>query len=92
MKQRHRLFVKYAALIVALVAGVLIASGALSLYFGYGENKQALFALQREKADAAAYRIEQYVKTSVAHRGTRDQPWSGRQSACHHHAGGLALC
>ena len=63
VKQRHRLFVKYAALIVALVAGVLIASGALSLYFGYGENKQALFALQREKADAAAYRIEQYVKT-----------------------------
>ena len=34
VKQRHRLFVKYAALIVALVAGVLIASGALSLYFG----------------------------------------------------------
>ena len=63
MKQRHRLFAKYAALIVALVAGALIVSGALSLYFGYGENKQALFALQREKADAAAYRIEQYVKT-----------------------------
>ena len=62
MAIRLRLFAKYAALIVALVGGALVASGAISLYFAYGESKQALFALQREKADAAAYRIEQYVR------------------------------
>ena len=62
MAIRHRLFAKYAALIVALVGGALVTSGAISLYFSYGESKQALFALQREKADAAAYRIEQYVR------------------------------
>ena len=62
MAIRLRLFAKYAALIVALVGGALVASGAISLYFAYGESKNALFALQREKADAAAYRIEQYVR------------------------------
>ena len=62
MAIRLRLFAKYAALIVALVGGALVASGAISLYFAYGESRQALLALQREKADAAAYRIEQYVR------------------------------
>ncbi len=62
MAIRLRLFAKYATLITVLVGGALIASGAVSLYFAYGESKQALFALQREKADAAAYRIEQYVR------------------------------
>ena len=62
MAIRLRLFAKYATLITALVGGALVASGAISLYFAYGESKQALFALQREKADAAAYRIEQYVR------------------------------
>ena len=63
MAFRFRLFTKYAAFIVALVGGALIVSGGTSLYFAFGENKQSLFALQREKADAAAYRIEQYVRT-----------------------------
>ncbi len=40
-----------------------MVSGGTSLYFAFGESKQALFALQREKADATAYRIEQYVRT-----------------------------
>lgn len=62
MAIRLRLFAKYATLITALVGGALVTSGAISLYFAYGESKQALFALQREKADAAAYRIEQYVR------------------------------
>ena len=63
MAFRFRLFTKYAAFIVALVGGALIVSGGTSLYFAFGESKQALFALQREKADAAAYRIEQYIRT-----------------------------
>ena len=55
MAFRFRLVTKYAAFIVALVGGALVVSGGTSLYFAFGESKQALFALQREKADAAAY-------------------------------------
>jgi len=32
---RWRLFPKYATLIIALVAGVLLVSGAISIYFSY---------------------------------------------------------
>jgi signal transduction histidine kinase len=63
---RLRLFTKYVALIVALVAGALLASSAVSLWFAYQESKSAITALQREKAVAAAYRIEQYIR-SIEH-------------------------
>ena len=59
---RWRLFPKYATLIIALVGGMLVASGGISLYFSYGENQQHLVTLQREKAEAAAARIEQYIR------------------------------
>jgi hypothetical protein len=39
-----------------------VASGALEIYFSYQENKAALVELQREKAAAAATRIELFVK------------------------------
>ena len=58
---RWRLFPKYATLIIALVAGVLIASGAVSLYFSWRETQSNLVALQAEKAQGAATRIEQYI-------------------------------
>ena len=61
MKRRWRLFPKYAILIMALVGGTLIASGAVGLYFSYRENQDHLAALQAEKAQGAANRIEQYV-------------------------------
>jgi signal transduction histidine kinase len=61
MKSRRRLFPKYAALIIALVAGMLIASGAISLYFSWRENQANLVALQVEKAQGAATRIERYI-------------------------------
>ncbi|MFN0185088.1 MAG: cache domain-containing protein, partial [Aquabacterium sp.] len=59
---RWRLFPKYALLIMALVATLLLASGGLGLYFSYRETEQNLVALQFEKAQAAATRIEQYVQ------------------------------
>jgi signal transduction histidine kinase len=59
---RWRLFPKYATLIIALVGGMLVASGGISLYFSYRENQQHLVTLQREKAEAAATRIEQYIR------------------------------
>jgi len=58
---RWRLFPKYATLIIALVAGVLIVSGAISIFFSYRETRAQLVALQFEKAQGAATRIEQYV-------------------------------
>ena len=53
---RWRLFPKYATLIIALVAGVLAASGAVSIYFSYKDTRAHLVALQFEKA--AALRLE----------------------------------
>ncbi|HZM36974.1 MAG TPA: GAF domain-containing protein [Burkholderiales bacterium] len=59
---RGRLFRKYLLLILALVCGTLVISGGIGLYFSYEENKAALASLQREKAGAAAARIEQFVR------------------------------
>jgi len=58
---RWRLLTKYAAFIIILVTVALLASGGVSLYFSYRENQEHLVALQREKAIAAATRIEQYI-------------------------------
>ncbi len=61
MTRRFGLFPKYTLLIIALVGSLLVASGAVGLYFSYHENQDSLVALQFEKAQAAATRIEQYV-------------------------------
>ncbi|MCW5661093.1 MAG: GAF domain-containing protein [Burkholderiaceae bacterium] len=58
---RWRLFPKYATLIIAVVASVLGASSAVSLVFSWREIKSHLVALQAEKAQGAATRIEQYI-------------------------------
>ncbi|TSA16544.1 MAG: HAMP domain-containing protein [Betaproteobacteria bacterium] len=62
MTLRWRLFPKYATLIIVLVGGMLAASGGISLYFSYRENQEHLVELQREKAQSAATRIEQYIR------------------------------
>src|SRR5437879_13605175 len=59
---RGRLFRKYLLLILTLVTIALLASGAITVYFSYQENKSALASLQHEKALAAASRIEQYIQ------------------------------
>src|SRR5262249_56960041 len=43
-------------------SAALVTSSAVELYFSYQESKEALVALQREKAIAAAARIEEFVK------------------------------
>ncbi|MBO0743174.1 MAG: hypothetical protein J2P51_17345, partial [Hyphomicrobiaceae bacterium] len=60
--QRGGLFRKYAALLVALVGGSLIVSAAIEMYYSWGESRQALIAVQREKAQGAAGIVEQFVK------------------------------
>lgn len=61
MTRRWRLFPKYALLIITLVGGMLIASGAISIFFSYRDTQAHLVALQVEKAQSAATRIEQFV-------------------------------
>ena len=60
--QRGGLFRKYAAVLVALVGGALIVNAAIEMYYSYDESRQALIAVQREKAQGAAAVIEQFVK------------------------------
>jgi signal transduction histidine kinase len=57
-----RLFRKYFLLILGLVCGALLISGAIGLYFSYQENKVALSSIQREKAIGAAARVEQVIR------------------------------
>ncbi|HMH50849.1 MAG TPA: ATP-binding protein [Candidatus Acidoferrum sp.] len=62
MRARGRLFRKYVVIIVVLVSGTLLTSGAIEIYFSYQENKAALIGVQREKAIGAASKIEGFVK------------------------------
>ena len=69
-----RLSRKYIIVLVSLVAGTLLASGAVEIYSSYEENKESLVALQREKARGAAYSIESFVKEIERQLGWTTQP------------------
>ncbi len=73
-ERRRRLFVRYAIPLVALVSGALVTSGALEIYFSYQEATAALAAIQREKASAAATRIEQFVREIERQLGWTTHP------------------
>jgi len=60
--KRRSLFYKYVVPIIGIVVVALASSGAISIYFSYQETRSALIALQREKASAAAARIENFVR------------------------------
>src|SRR4026209_434412 len=62
MRRRGRLARKYLVILVGLVTGALVVSGALEIFYSYNENKAALVTLQREKALGAASRIETFVR------------------------------
>ena len=65
MSVQHRLFRKYVIIFFGLVSGVLIASGAMEIYFSYQANKATLVRVQSEKAETAATRIEEFVQGIV---------------------------
>ncbi len=68
---KGRLSRKYVVALVALVGGVLVASGIVELYLSYQETRRAVVSMQREKAVRAAERIEQFVGEIERHvRGT----------------------
>ena len=62
---QHRLYRKYVVIFFGLVSGVLIASGAMEIYFSYQANKAMLVRVQSEKAETAATRIEEFIHEIV---------------------------
>ena len=71
-----RLFRKYVVVLLILVGGVLLVSSAVELYFSYQASKAALVRVEYEKAEAAAARIEQFVKDIERQvRGTTEIPF-----------------
>ncbi len=76
---RGRLFRKYVVVFIVLVSGALITSGLVQIYFSFQENKAALLGVQREKAEAAAAKIEQFVREVERQMGWLTQsPWGAR--------------
>src|SRR3954468_13699880 len=76
-KIRNRLFTKYVALFVAVVAVALLSNGIFEVFFYYREHKAALIRIQHEQAEAAAAKIGQFVKEIESQLGwTTQLPWS----------------
>ncbi|KYG21225.1 ATPase [Bradyrhizobium sp. AT1] len=74
---RTRLFTKYVALFVAVVAIALLANGLFEAFFYYREHKASLIRVQHEQAEAAAAKIGQFVKEIESQLGwTTQLPWS----------------
>ena len=74
---RTRLFTKYVALFVAVVAVALLANGLFEVLFYYREHKASLIRVQHEQAEAAAAKIGQFVKEIESQLGwTTQLPWS----------------
>ncbi|MEX2223447.1 MAG: GAF domain-containing protein [Candidatus Rokuibacteriota bacterium] len=74
MARRRRLFWKYVIFFSLLVTVALLASGLIEIYFSYQESKVVLSALQREKAQAAAVRIEGFITEIERQMGWVIQP------------------
>jgi signal transduction histidine kinase len=76
-KIRSRLFTKYVALFVAVVAIALLSNGIFEVFFYYREHKASLIRIQHEQAEAAAAKISQFVKEIESQLGwTTQLPWS----------------
>jgi signal transduction histidine kinase len=74
---RSRLFAKYVALFVAVVAIALMSNGIFEVFFYYREHKAALIRIQHEQAEAAAAKISQFIKEIESQLGwTTQLPWS----------------
>src|SRR4029077_15769371 len=74
---RSRLFSKYVALFVAVVAVALLSNGIFEVIFYYREHKAALIRIQHEQAVAAAAKISQFIKEIESQLGwTTQLPWS----------------
>src|SRR5215471_3421486 len=74
---RINLFLKYVALVFAVVLIALLTNGAFEVWFSYQEYKESLIRIQREQAEAAAAKISQFIHEIEAQVGwTTQLPWS----------------
>src|SRR5580700_6316859 len=74
---RSRLFIKYVALLVAVVVLALLANGAFEIWFSYQEHKASLIGIQREQAEGAVSINEQSTTEINSQVGwTTQLPWS----------------
>ena len=77
---RGHILRRYVVIFVGVVCGVLLASSLVSMYFGYQESRRGIVLFQQEKAQAAALRIEQFVRRSKASSGgPRTHPGTRRR-------------
>jgi len=74
---RGQLFRKYAGLFVAVVLVALLSNGLVEIWFQYQSYTSALVRLQREQAQAAGAKIEQFIKEIQNQIGwTTQLPWT----------------
>jgi signal transduction histidine kinase len=74
---RGRLFRKYVGLFVGVVCVALLVNGLFEMWFAYQEYRGSLIRIQREQADAAAAKIEQFIREIESQVGwTTQLPWS----------------
>ena len=72
--KRRRLFRKYVVIVVGLVTGAVVSSGAVEAYFAFRDNEASLVQIQREKASAATAAIEQFIGELERDVGTALHP------------------
>ncbi len=76
-KARGRLFRKYVAFFVAVIALALLLNGASEIWFSYQEHKASLIRIQHEQAQAAAAKIGQFIREIESQIGwTTQLPWA----------------
>ena len=76
-KIRSRLFLKYAALFVAVVCVALVSNGLFEIWVSYRQHKDALIQVQHEQAEFAATKIGQFIKEIESQVGwTTQLLWS----------------
>lgn len=64
-----RLYRKYVVYFAAMIGAVILAGASSDLYSSYYKTRDTTIALNREKAAAAAIRIEQFVREIKQHVG-----------------------
>jgi signal transduction histidine kinase len=81
--KRRRIFRKYVVIVVGLVTGAVVASGAVEAYFAFRDNEASLVQIQREKASAAASAIEQFIGEVERDIGTALHPGEVDEASIH---------
>src|SRR5208282_122401 len=76
-KFRGRLFRKYVAIFVSIVAAALLVDGLFEVWFAYQASRDSLIRIQSEQASAAAFKIGDFVTGIQNELGwTTQLPWT----------------